>query len=119
MEGFGVVLAAMLVLVVVLARMARSSYLVKLWLYRKASIASWAKDSSGTRLSGSSGFKALIVVAHVCGFLDVMTRGFLDRVQVLGHLVNVIWGNTQSTSGLCARSQSIPRIMSWSPNAVT
>src|ERR1700761_1720010 len=102
MEGFRAVLAAMPVLVVVLARMARSSYLVKLWLYRKASIASWAKEFSGTRSSGSSGFKALIVVAHVRGFLDVITRGFLDKVQVWGHLVNAICGNAQSTSGLCA-----------------
>src|ERR1700761_5185434 len=119
MEGFRAVLAAMLVLVVVLARMARSSYLVKLWLYRKASIASWAKDSSGTRSSGSSGFRALMVVARVCGFMDVITRGFLDKVQDWGHLVNAIWGKAQSLSGLCAWSQSVPRIMSWSPNVVT
>ena len=61
--------------------------LTKLWTYIKLSIASVVKVSSVVSHSSGSGCIALIVVAHVCVFLDVMTRGFLDRVQDRGHLV--------------------------------
>src|SRR5579859_7957497 len=89
------------VLMVVLARMARWLYLAKLWIYRKFSMASWAKVSSSVfDSSSSSGCIALIVVAHVCGFLAVMIKGVVDSVQVDGHRVKAIWGRAQSTSGL-------------------
>src|SRR6266702_6173105 len=118
-DGFGAVCAAISVLVVVLALMARSSYLVKLWLYRNASMASWA--NSFTTWSGVSSLvtMALIVIEHVCGLLDCMTRGTLDKVHIGGQQVNAICGRAQSTSGLCIQSQSVPNMMSWSPSMVT
>src|SRR6266571_9576318 len=87
-EGFGAFRAAISVLVVVLAWMARSSYLCQLWLYRNASMASWA--NSFTTWSGVSSLvtMALIVMEHVCGLLDCMTRGTLDKVHIGGQQVN-------------------------------
>ena len=104
MEGLGAVRAAISVLVVVLARMCMASCLTKLWTYIKFSIASVVKASSVVSHSSGSGYIALIVVARVCAFLDVMTRVFLDRVQDRGHLVKATCGRDQSTSGLCAWS---------------
>src|SRR5579859_2031531 len=92
---------AISVLVVVLARMARWSYLAKLWMYRKSSMASWVKVFSSVFDSlFTSGCIALIVVARVCGFLAVIIQGVVDSVQVDGHRVKAIWGRAQSTSGL-------------------
>ena len=79
---------------------------------RKESIASSENVSSSC--SGLSSFAnmAFIVVARVCAFLDVITSGFLVNIHVGGHLVKASWGRAQSTSGLCAWSQSVPNIMS-------
>ena len=118
MEGFGAVRAAISVLVVVLALMARVSYLWKLLLYRKVSIASCPNVSS-RRGSSIPGCSALIVVVRVCIFLDIITSGLVDSVQLSGQRVNTICGKAQSTSGLWACSQSVPRIISWSPSVVT
>ena len=117
--ALGLFSIAILVLVVDFDLMASSSYLVKLWLYRNDSRASWLKVVSWYWGSSSSGWSALIDIVCVCGFLDVITRGFLDKVQVLGHLENAICGRAQFTLGLCAWSQSVPNMMSWSPRVVT
>ena len=92
MEALGAVLAAISVLVVVFARMAKWSYLRKLWICRKESIASSENVSSSC--SGLSSFAnmAFIVVARVCALLDVITSGFLVNIHVGGHLVKASCG---------------------------
>ena len=101
-----------MVLVVVLALMARSSYLCQLWLYRNASMASWVNSFTYWSGVSSPDNMALIVVVHVCSLSDRITRGTSDRVHVGGHRINTICGLAQSTSGLCVRSQSVPNITS-------
>ncbi len=78
------VLAEILVLVVVLALMARLLYLVKLWLYRNASMASWANLFLTWSGVSSLVTRALIVVECICGLLDCVSKGFLDKVHVGG-----------------------------------
>jgi hypothetical protein len=46
-----------------------------------------------------------------------VTNG-VDKVQEAGQCVNVICDVVQLMSGLWALSQSVPRIMSWSPMVV-
>ncbi len=111
-DGFGVFRAAILVLVVVLAQIARSLYLLKLWLYRNASMASWANlFTTWSRVSLLDNM-ALIVMVRICGLSNHITRGTSDRVHMAGHCVNAICGLAQSTSGLCVQSQSVPNMMS-------
>src|SRR6266702_580783 len=111
-DGSGAFRATIVVLVVVLALIARSSYLLKLWLYRNASMASWV--NSFVAWSGVSfpGIIALIVVVHVCSLSNCIIRGTSDRVHIDEHCVKAICGLAQSTSGLCIQSQSVPSIMS-------
>src|SRR6266702_519772 len=103
-DSCGAFRAAISVLVVVLARMARSSYLCQLWLYRNASMASWANSFTTWSGASSPDNMALIVIVHICGLSDHITRGTSDRVHISGHCINAICGLAQSTSGLCIRS---------------
>ena len=43
---------------------------------------------------------------------------FAESLQLLGHLVNLSLEVLQSTSGLWAFSQSVPKMMLWSPIVV-
>src|SRR6266702_662543 len=111
-DGFGAFCATIVVLVVVLALIARSSYLLKLWLYRNASMASWANSFATWSIMFSLDIIALIVMVRICGLSDHITRGTSDKVHVGGHRVKAICGLAQSTSGLCVQSQSVPSIIS-------
>jgi hypothetical protein len=52
--------------------------------------------------------------------LDVwIVRGRVVRAHVGGHRVNARAECVQSSSGLWALSQSVPRMTSWVPTAVT
>ena len=66
-----------------------------------------------------TGFNRLITGKLVVRCFGSITRGCRDNVHDFGHLVNASCGLAQSTSGLWACSQSVPKITSWSPKAVT
>ena len=66
-----------------------------------------------------TGFNRLITGKLVVRCFGSITRGCRDSVHDFGHLVNASCGLAQSTSGLWACSQSVPKITSWSPKAVT
>lgn len=79
-----------------------------------------AKMLSGS--SGASGGCGSILLIKATGFFDARgwtISGRSDRVHVFGHRVKASCEVVQLTSGLCANNQSVPRIMSWVPMAVT
>jgi hypothetical protein len=61
----------------------------------------------------------LMTVAREALLFGSSTKGRFDKVQDCGQRVNANCGFAQFTSGLWAYSQSVPKMMSWSPRDVT
>ena len=62
---------------------------------------------------GEPGSRRLMYIAGEVVGGDWTTSLFVDRVQVFGHRVKASFEFVQSSSGLWALSQSVPRMTSW------
>ena len=82
-------------------------------------MAKCSKLGSSSKMSVSTGARFPITTEFVRGGCGSIIIGNLLIRQVSGQRVRARRGFAQSTSGLWARSQSVPKIMSWSPNDVT
>ena len=82
-------------------------------------MAKCSKLGSSSKMSGSIGARFPITTELVRGGRGSIIIGDLLTLQVLGQRVRARRGFAQSTSGLWARSQSVPKMMSWSPSDVT
>ena len=65
------------------------------------------------------GSRKLIYIEGVFEVAGWTIRAFVDKVQDGGHRVKARQEEVQSSSGLWALSQSVPRIISWGPTLVT
>ena len=65
------------------------------------------------------GSRELIYIEGVFEVTGWTVRALVDKVQDGGHRVKARWEEVQSSSGLCALSQSVPRMISWEPTLVT
>jgi hypothetical protein len=92
-------------------------YLKSLYCKRKYGAANCSYTGDG--LCSGAGSRELIYTVGV-SFVDVwIMSGHVDKIQVVEHRVNARRKLVQSSSGLWALSQSVPRIISWVPTEVT
>ena len=66
-----------------------------------------------------NGSKVLMTVAGCMVMIGLMISSRSERVQVFGHCMNARCDMVQFTSGLWALSQSVLRMMLWSPMVIT
>jgi hypothetical protein len=76
-------------------------------------------SNGGSAISRVRGSRRLIMVAGELIVVGRMIIGIADNEHDLGQRVRANCEVVQLTSGLWAFSQSVPRMMSWVPIAVT
>jgi hypothetical protein len=116
MDGFSAFFAANLVDIVDFERTAIACSFSWQWMQDKVL---QSMNSSSCGLSSLVGSRELMIAPVEVIFCGCKTRGLQDKVQDGRQHVNASRSMAQSTSGLWALSQSVPRMISWSPRAVT
>jgi hypothetical protein len=100
-------------------RIARGDGLNDWWNWINVSMAKCLEVGSSSTASVSVECRPPIVTAFCWEGRASITMGDLLSLQVVGQRDRARRGFFQSTSGLWARSQSVPKMISWSPNDVT